>query len=204
MTQQEKSKAQAITIQTYEENWENYISGTVSEIAGEYKDWIDKVLSFINKDSVIFEVGSASGRDADYIENLGFHVVRSDVAASFVNYQKNLGKESIKFDLLKDEFNSKYDLIFANVVLLHFNPEELVLVLENIKKGLKNRGLFAFTTKSGNGEEFSTHKMNSARYFKYWEINELKNDFIDLGFKIEVFQPGVDSKWIQGIVRFIE
>jgi len=204
MTEDQKLQGQAITIQTYEENWEKYITGTVSDISGEYKDWIGKVLSFINRDSVIFEAGSASGRDADYIENLGFHVIRSDVAEGFVNYQKKLGKDAIKFDLLRDTFNLKYDLIFANVVLLHFNTEELTLVLENIKNGLKSGGLLAFTTKAGNGEEFSTHKMNSARYFKYWEINELKQLFLDLGFVIEVFQHGVDSKWIQGIVRYVE
>ena len=199
-----KSQGQIVTIQTYEENWQNYIDWTVSGVTGEYKDSIDEVLSYVDKDSEMFEVGSATGRDADYIESLGFQITRSDVVESFVSYQKSLGKEMVKFDLMSDTFKHRYDLIYTNAVLLHFNPEELVTVLENVKNGLKSGGLLAFTTKAGNSEEFSSHKMNKPRYFKYWELEELKNFFIDLGFKIEVFQFSIDSKWIQGIVRFVK
>ena len=204
MTDHQKNQGQAITIQTYEENWQNYIDGTVSDVTGEYKDWIDEVLSYVDKDSEMFEVGSATGRDADYIESLGFQITRSDVVESFVSYQKSLGKEMFKFDLLSDTFRYEYDLIYTNAVLLHFNPEELVTVLENVKNGLKSGGLLAFTTKAGNSEEFSSHKMNKPRYFKYWQVVEIENILTDLGFKTKVFKQSSDLKWILGIVKFEE
>lgn len=205
MPQELKTQGQAITIQTYEENWQNYISGTVSDVGGEFKEWMDQALNYVDKDSSkIFEVGSATGRDADYIQNSGYQITRSDVVKSFIDYQKSLGKEIIKFNVLDDIFPGKYDLIYANAVLLHFNPEELARVLENIKKGLQSGGLLAFTTKAGTGEEYSTHKMNKSRYFKYWQLEELKQLFMDLGYRIEVFDLSSDSKWIHGIVRFVE
>ncbi|MBS0653984.1 MAG: hypothetical protein JSR39_10735, partial [Verrucomicrobia bacterium] len=70
----DRNSANEATLKAYENGVDAYVSGTPSEVGGIFKEWIDKTLSLLPKGAKIFEVGSAFGRDARYMESLGFSV----------------------------------------------------------------------------------------------------------------------------------
>lgn len=194
-----QSKGQRITLQTYNNYPERYYAGTLPIVEGFQKKFIDMYLSLIGKDSSIFEVGSANGRDADYIDSKGFYVERSDIVEPFIKYNKDRGKKCIIFDVINNKLHQKYDLIIAHTVLLHFNEIEFDKAISNIHKHLNDKGYFACIMKKGKGEEYSKKKMNSLRYFKYYSVNELKAYF-NKGFTIE-YENVIDDNYIHLLLR---
>lgn len=199
-----KKTNQDITIATYEKMAQNYVNLTSSKVSGVFKDYIDDFLSRVPKNAKILEIGSATGRDADYIEEHGYHVTRTDVAESFIKYQKGLGKEIEKFDAIDGDLDKQFDLIIATAVLLHFNHEQFSKALENIKRHMSKEGLFAFAVKEGEGEEFTSAKMGQPRYFLYWKTEDLQKELVDHGFNILKIINTPDKKWIHCIVNLSE
>ena len=75
-----------------------------------------------------------------------------------------------------------YDLILANAVLLHFSRGEFRAVLGKMAGALKPGGRFAFSLKQGEGEHWSTMKLNAPRYFCYWQPEHLPPLLREAGF----------------------
>ena len=61
-------------------------------------------LETLPKRAKIFEIGSADGANAKYIEKLGYEIIASDVAEDFINSIKSKGLKAIKFNILENEF----------------------------------------------------------------------------------------------------
>lgn len=74
------------TLNAYRRASELYTERSPQEVRGFLKDWIDTVFADLSRDTRILEIGSAGGRDADYIEGgFGFtHFDRSDAVPEFV------------------------------------------------------------------------------------------------------------------------
>ena len=173
-----------ITLQSYQLGINEYINGTPHEISGNFKIWIDLFLNLLPSNARIIEIGSAFGRDAQYIESRGFSVERTDATPEFVTYLQTKGHEAHEFNVLTDDFSPFYDLIFANAVFLHFTPEELDNVLKKIYKSLSKDGLLAFSVKQGEGEAWSTEKVGNPRYFCYWKKEKIQPLLEANGFQI--------------------
>jgi 2-polyprenyl-3-methyl-5-hydroxy-6-metoxy-1,4-benzoquinol methylase len=190
---------QIITLNTYENKTHNYIERTPNKVEGWFKEYLDKILTFVSKDSEILEVGSATGRDADYMETEGYRVIRTDVVQGFIDYQSELNKEIFKFNVINDNLNRKFDLIIATAVFLHLDEKQFRKSLLNVKKHLNYNGLFAITLKKGSGEVFNSERMDSDRFFKYWEQEEFENILKEYQFDIKYSNIAEDDKWIQCI-----
>src|SRR6185295_18833198 len=148
-----------VTLQSYERAISEYISGTPHEVYGSVKSWIDATLKLLPEHARIIEIGSAFGRDANYIESHGFTVERTDATEGFISLLQAMGHTVRRFNVLKDEFAAHYDLVFANAVFLHFTQEEIATVLGKVHAGLNERGILAFSVKKGEGEGWSTVKI---------------------------------------------
>ena len=70
--------------------------------------FISENIGTLPKGTKIFEFGSGDGKNAKYIENLGYDITASDVAEDFINATKSTGVKTIKFNVLEDEFKEKY------------------------------------------------------------------------------------------------
>lgn len=191
------------TLQSYNDHIDEYVTSTPQQIDGEFKEWIERVLSKIPKGSTILELGTSFGRDADYMESKGFKVIRTDAAQGFVDLLKNQGHDAHLLNALKDDFGSELDMIFANAVLLHFEPEEVNAVIQKAYDSLKQNGFFVFSLKEGDGAEWSEAKLNSPRYFIYWSETDLRDvlsgfDFRDI--ELSKRDSGRD-KWLQVIAK---
>lgn len=181
-----------LTLQSYEAGVQEYIIGTSLEVSEGVKVWIDAALGLLSPGARIIEIGSAFGRDAEYIERFGFEVERTDATQGFVDLLQKEGKLACKFNVLTDCFTSKYNLIFANAVFLHFTPQELQAVLEKIYAALGGAKVLAFSVKKGRGEEWTTAKIGHPRYFCYWTADNLESMLKQVGFQfIRVLEDGI-------------
>ena len=193
------------TIQTYEDHVQDYIDGTTQSVDGILKEWLDKTLAMTAKDARILELGSAMGRDATYLQAQGYTVECTDVTEGFVEFLKQKGFNARKLDALTDDFGATYDLIFASAVLLHFTREETAQVLSKIYDALNDDGIFAFTLKEGEGEEWSEEKLGAPRFFCYWTADQIAEYLQDAGFeKIDILEGQVGARnvqWLQIIAK---
>jgi SAM-dependent methyltransferase len=194
-----RTSANDATLTAYENGVEAYVSGTPAEVAGVFKTWIDKTLSLLPKGAEVFEVGSAFGRDAKYMESLGFSVQRSDAVQGFVDLLKAEGYPACLFNVLTDPFPAAYDLIFANAVFHHMGRDEMRSILKKVHRSLKDKGILSFSVKFGEGEEWSDEKVGSPRYFCYWSRQELYTLVEEAGFHI--VGTSEDAKFLQIISR---
>lgn len=69
-------------------------------------------IGMLPKGAKVFEIGSADGTNAKYIEKLGYEITASDIALDFINSIKSKDLKTIKFNVLENEFNEKYSAIF--------------------------------------------------------------------------------------------
>lgn len=170
-----------ITLRSYESGIQEYLNEadvSVSEI------WIDDTLSLLPPNARMIEIGSAFGRDAQYIESFGHSIERTDATASFVNFLQEQGYVARLFNILTDPFNAPYDLVFANSVFLHFTPQELEKVFEKIHATLNHNGVLAFSVKKGEGEEWLALGLGKPRYYCYWTADKLVEKLESAGFKV--------------------
>lgn len=188
-----------ITLQSYESAINLYVAGTPNQTTGNVKTWIDTVLSLLTANAQIIEIGSAFGRDAEYIESQGFSVERTDAVMGFVDFLQQKGYSARNFNVLTDDFDKSYDLIFANAVFLHFTPDEFQTILSKIHTHLSAKGLLAFSLKIGEGEEWSMEKVDSPRYFCYWTKETIQALLTQTRF--EIIAMTADEKFMQIIAR---
>lgn len=197
---QSMTKSNQRTLQSYERRVQAYVDGVPQEVSGGVKNWIERALEGLPKDAKIIEIGSASGRDARYIEGRGFSVERTDATHGFVELLKQEGYEARDFNILTDSFESQYDLIFADAVLLHFSREELELALEKVRDALTPVGRFAFSLIQGRGETWSEGRLGAPRYFCYWTEPQIKEVLERLGFANITVREGEfgenSSRWL--------
>lgn len=192
----------SVTLNTYENGLQKYIDKTPKVVDGAVKNWIEKFLTFVPKDKTIFEFGSGFGRDAAFIESLGYKVNRSDAANSFVDYLKNNGLRCSKFNLLTDNFKNSYSAFFANAVFLHFTRKELDLILGKIRKSLNFNGVLAFSLKCGQGEGYESEKLGDKRYFCYWQPDQVNALLTKHGLKVLSLEQDADKLWIYVIAQY--
>ena len=193
-----------MTIQTYRENFDKYVARTGTEPRGEFKELLDFFASCLPAKGSIFEIGSASGRDARYLTERSFKVTCTDVIPEALQRLSAQGFETAEFDFRDDpkpEWISSFDGVFANASLLHASQDIFEDALKNVTLMLKPRGVFAFSLKTGEGEEITTEKMDAPRYFNYHSESEIRGILISLSFEILSLSYAEQGKWLHVIVR---
>ena len=134
------------------------------------------------------------------MEELGYRVIRSDYADSFIAYNQSQGKTIQKINILELDQQEKYNLIFANAVLLHFKASEVDKIVKDIKELLVPQGIFAFSLKVGEGVELEHEKLGKPRYFRYRKEEEIKRVLELAGFEVLKLTT-VEGKWIHIIAQ---
>lgn len=185
------------TLATYNDNFLNYIDGTVQVVSGFQKEWLEYLLGLCNKESRILEVGSAFGRDASFILEQGFtRLLATDAFDAAIDTLKSKGLNAKKLNLLQDDIEGEYDLILASAVFLHFTADEFRYVLTKLKGSLSGSGILGFSVKNGVGEEWSDAKMSAPRFFHYWSEDNLKTVLAETGYSIIDMRRSYDDKWL--------
>lgn len=201
------------TVEIYEEKAATYLKTTIEhdkldpEKAKRKKEklqnFIKENLEQFKKGSKVFEIGSADGENAKFIKDLGYDVTASDIAEAFINESKSKVENTIKFNVLEDEFKDKYVAILAWRVFVHFTKEDLELTLNKVYNALEEGGVFIFNimnreTKTCDEEwvDFpNEYHMDAERYYKYFLKEEVDSLISKTDFKIKSFHmEGGDNK----------
>ena len=193
-----------LTIQTYRENFDKYVARTGTEPRGEFKELLDMFASYLPKLGSIFEIGSASGRDARYLASSNFNVTCTDVIPQALQQLSEQGFKTAEYDFRDDpkpEWIGSFDGVFANAALLHASQDIFENALKNVTLMLMPRGVFAFSLKVGEGEEITTEKMDAPRYFNYHSESEIRGILTSLSFEIISLSYAEQGKWLHVIVR---
>lgn len=151
------------TVSSYERTAREYAK-EISPAPPEFRAAaLRRLADIIGPDGTILEIGSGTGRDADFIESLGPHVRRTDATRAFVAIQAERGKRVDVLDMLADPFGGPYDAILAMCVLIHAPRDQTDAVLRKVAGALRQRGAFLVSVREGNGETAGDCHMT------YWE-----------------------------------
>lgn len=191
------------TLETYQERFSHYIEKTPQETSGTQREWIESLLNRIDRHTPILEIGSAFGRDAEFIQRAGFeNITVTDAFDAAIDELTSKGFDVKKLNILTDEPDGKYGLIFASAVFLHFTPQELQLVLRKLSGHLNDDGIISFSVKQGDGEEWSSEKMEAPRYFHYWQPASLNTLVEESGYEVlELGNIDDSQKWLMVTCR---
>ena len=170
------------TIAGYNRAVAKYVESSPQLVERELKAWIDKNLNKLGSNPKILEIGSGTGKDADYFASKGYDMELTDASQGFVEYLNKTGKTARLLNVLTDSLGTNYDMVFADAVLLHFTPGELRTILSKIYNALKPNGVIVFSLKEGAGEEITERKLGVPRYFRYWEANEITSVLLEANF----------------------
>ena len=210
------------TVEIYERKAATYLKTTIEhdkldeEKAKPKKEklqnFIKENLEQFKKGSKVFEIGSADGENAKYIKELGYNVTASDIADAFIDETKSKIENTIKFNVLEDDFKDKYSAVFAWRVFVHFTKEDLDITLNKVYKSLENGGVFIFNIMNREtrdcDEEWvdfpNEYHMNAERYYKYFSEKEVNELIQKTNFKINSFhKEGGESKnkWLVYVLK---
>ncbi len=196
------------TLAAYQQAAAKYLQRSPRHQSPAYERFLETVLSEVAGSAVagepsVLELGSGPGLDADFFESRGLSVLRTDATPAFLDRLRAQGHRAELLDVLLEELGGPYDLVFANAVLLHLPPEQLAAVLSKIRRAVPLDGIFAFTVKEGDGEAWSTDKLELPRYFAYWREPALRVMLAETGwnvFSLDHIQGRVED-WLYVICR---
>ncbi|MDP4332775.1 bifunctional GNAT family N-acetyltransferase/class I SAM-dependent methyltransferase [Curtobacterium sp. A7_M15] len=189
------------TLDAYERAADRYAERTDDHRAG----LVDDLLALVPLGARVLELGSGPGRDALALETTGLVVDRTDGARSFVDALRADGHDARQLDVRPDAFGGPYDAVFANAVLLHVERGDLGGVLARLRDAVHPGGVLAATVKLGEGEAWSTRKLDRARHFTYWTPEPLaevvrRSGWTDVDVR-ETTRAGADERWLTVTAR---
>lgn len=178
------TKDQYVTLESYERGVQRFVDKTPPVIADDSSlgQWIQFFLSQLQKEDEILEIGTGTGKDADYMESHGYHVTRSDAVDGFIEMNRQRGKEIIKLNVLDFDFTRRVQWVFADMVLLHFTKQQCREIVQHIASILPVWGVFAFSMKKGEWSEIEETSIGEPRFFQYWHEDDLKDELWKLWF----------------------
>jgi SAM-dependent methyltransferase len=195
-----------ITVATYQNNFQKYKDVTPGIITGELKDWIDSFAKLLPENGKVFEIGSATGRDARYLSSLGYEVMCTDVIREALDTLSGEGFSTSPYDfrdLPREEWKGQFDGYLANAVLLHAPQHIFEQTLQYAHSILKRGGIAVIVLKSGMGQEMILDKMGAPRYFKYQNDDSLKMALAKMPFEVISVTHSEPKKWIRVLLRAV-
>lgn len=210
------------TLEVYDKNAQMYMDHTIDSINAEpekaerkkkvLQEFIKNSYSSLEIGSKILEIGSADGENAKYLENLGYDVTASDVANAFIEACKKENLNTIKFNVLEDEFDKKYNGIFCWRVFVHFTKEDVLDTLNKVYDNLEDNGIFVFNVMNGEHKETlgewvdfeGVYHMGAERYYNYFIKDELDSMIKDINYEIISFHTEGGSnkdKWLVYVLK---
>lgn len=183
--------ANAVTLDAYEHRADSFRNSIPKEPNADLIGLVDKALP---SGGTLLELGSGTGRDAAELERRGHQVRRTDATLAFVEMMRNDGFKADHLNALTDDYGGPYDLVFADAVLLHFTPDQLTHVLT---KSAEAAPLLAFTTREGEGIEWSTRYLDLPRQFTLWQEAPLRALLAGTGWQVQHLNHGEhgSSQW---------
>jgi SAM-dependent methyltransferase len=138
-----------------------------------------RLMTHVPAGGLVLEVGSGTGRDADFLESLGARVRRTDATQAFLDLQARRGKHGERLNLLTDALGGPYDAVLAICVLIHIERAKTDRVLRKIRRALRPGGVFLAAVWEGSGETDGRYHMT------YWRRRAFAERLAAAGLTVE-------------------
>ena len=112
--------------------------------------FMKNITSFLNlpKTNHILDLPCGKGRHSVFLNSLGYKVTGGDLAENSINFAKKFENETLTFNVhdMRKPFNNSYNAVFNLFTSFGYfeDDKEDILILENIKNGLTQKGVFVF------------------------------------------------------------
>lgn len=187
------------TLAVYEAHVDTYVATAPARPDGPLLALLDRVAA-VAPGGRILEIGSGPGTSATELEHRGSTVRRTDATVAFVERLRAQGHAADVLDALTDDLGGPYDVLFANAVLLHFSREDLAALLQRATLAAE---WLAFTVKEGDGDAWTTRKLDAPRWFVYWREPALRELLDGAGWNVESMEHvgGRYDEWLTVLAR---
>lgn len=112
--------------------------------------FMKKITTFLAlpKTTHILDLPCGKGRHAVFLNSLGYKVTGGDLSENSIIYAQKFETETLNFSVhdMRKPFNNKYNAVFNLFTSFGYFEEDKddLLILQNIKNGLKKDGVFVF------------------------------------------------------------
>ncbi|NEA31242.1 methyltransferase [Streptomyces sp. SID13031] len=186
------------TIAAYEGFAAHYDTLSGPELEPNIESALRRIAKLVQPGGLVLEIGSGPGREADFLEQLGIHVRRTDATQAFVDIQAGRGRTVHLVNVISDDLGGPYDAVVALCVLIHVRRSQTDLVLRKVAASLSPGGVFYMSVRDGSGEEEGDYHM------VYWQHEEFAARLIRAGLSVEWHERHVDcddDAWLSYIAR---
>jgi SAM-dependent methyltransferase len=186
------------TLAGYEACALDYAEATAPRSDAGQSPALGKLLTVVGRGCRLLEIGSGPGWDADWLEDRGVHVRRTDATEAFVRFQNSRGKVAERLNVLTDRLDGPYDAILALYVLQHIDRSALPQVFSKLSHALRDGGAFLFSIREGHGEVVEKGSEGRSYYVALWQLSELVAALAPLGCNLLWSESSEDAegKWL--------
>jgi SAM-dependent methyltransferase len=100
------------------------------------------------KTTHILDLPCGKGRHAVFLNSLGYKVTGGDLSKNSIKYAQKFENDSLNFSVhdMRKPFNNQYNAVFNLFTSFGYfeDDKDDILILQNIKDGLKKDGVFVF------------------------------------------------------------
>lgn len=198
-----RSASNVSTLIGYEGCADDYADTTAPKPMADDQPALVELLKSVPPGSRLLEIGSGPGWDADWLEERGLAVRRTDGAASFVQLQVSRGRQAGRLDVIKDPLGGPYDGIVALHVLQHVERETLPSVFAAIAGAIRDGGAFLLALREGQGETTEIGSKGNEYYVALWPRSEIIASLSALGFGLLWSRSfdGREGRWLSALFR---
>lgn len=191
------------TIASYEQCALEYARSTAPRDGEIVNAALSKLIEFARTDFPVLEIGSGPGWDADWLELRGLHVIRTDAAKAFVDFQLGRGKAATVLDVVHNDLGGPYAAVSARYVFQHIDRDLLPSVFARVFHTLLDEGVFLFTLREGNDTHFETGSDGRRYYIAMWRREALEASLVARGFEPLWCESSrdADGHWLSMLLR---
>jgi SAM-dependent methyltransferase len=186
------------TVESYERCARDYAQATAPQSSSAASTTLHDFLQELAPGGNVLEIGSGPGWDADFLEEHGAVVRRTDITRSFLAFQHERGKSAQRLDVIADELGGPYDGIVALYVLQHIDRSLVDAVLRKVADALRPASVFLVALREGTGEMSERGADGDVYYITLWSFAEFKRRLETLGLRTEwvVHSTDDDGDWM--------
>lgn len=198
-----RSASNVSTLAGYEGCADDYAETTAPKPEADDQPALVELLKAVPSGSRLLEIGSGPGWDADWLEERGLTIRRTDGAESFVQLQASRGRQAERLDVIFDPLGGPYDGVIALHVLQHVERELLPSVFAGIAEAIRAGGVFLLALREGEGESAEIGSKGNEYYVALWPRAEIIAALAGLGFDLLWSHSfdGRDGRWLSALFR---
>lgn len=172
------------TVAAYENYARRYAANVAQQPSESGAAALRRLAESVRPGGRVLDIGSGPGWDADFIEGLGVRVHRTDVTASFRDFQAERGRQVDALDVLTDEIREAYAGILMLCVVQHFERTDVDAVLRKLAGALIEDGALLLSHPLGDDECWENTSSGDYRVVR-WSSAALDARLEHAGFTVE-------------------